>query len=554
MTNQNNLENPRVLNQHTFINRLIEITPIERIFINYRYREDVQIKELTILIPKSATRHPSEVRPLLDMVMKDYEDCLYRVFTTPEVKRILDQGSLDLYVRCRPDRLFYKAPGCMEFPLDTYPRAFLRKADYRFKNEQKKVLGFKEGFQFYYDRENYSLACFMLHQVMELSYRTIAVISVGKEKISHSISSHQKFMRGHIGNFEVVFDLESEQDKAMLDLLDASYRAVRYEQDFAIEKEQLLWLLNKADQIEHLMLKMYHALFLHFIREMEAEKNAAVSSDEVPAKVAYTEDSRLNQIIAKISGLVPVRRIYNLARHANVDRKLGMFVDGDKQSVEVHYYLLVICNKPCTPEVFNIQCIINQDEKIEATVTLLMHNTKDVQGALQDHQPFLYKLLREGELVYGLDSVEFSIPELDADQVRLHKAQLWYNRFNRAIALMEAADNVTEEENGIVMASMLSQAMVQICLVYIEEKIGYRPNQLSLKHLFALCRMIDPMIDEVFPVSRKEDGDLFNFLLDADRNMRYRTRACIDTTDQCMLLRRCNTWMEHVRGLKSLPL
>ncbi|MEJ2884378.1 hypothetical protein [Pedobacter sp. GR22-6] len=63
--------------------------------------------------------------------------------------------------------------------------------------------------------------------------------------------------------------------------------------------------------------------------------------------------------------------------------------------------------------------------------------------------------------------------------------------------------------------------------------------------------MIDPLIDEVFPVSRQEDRVLFEALLDADRNLRYRMLACVDTTDQCALLRRCNEWMEKVGQLRE---
>ncbi|MEJ2884377.1 hypothetical protein [Pedobacter sp. GR22-6] len=52
----------------------------------------------------------------------------------------------------------------------------------------------------------------------------------------------------------------------------------------------------------------------------------------------------MKQISAKIADLVPVLRIYKLARHAKVDYRSGMCAASEEDRVEVHYYLLVICN------------------------------------------------------------------------------------------------------------------------------------------------------------------------------------------------------------------
>lgn len=180
---------------------------------------------------------------------------------------------------------------------------------------------------------------------------------------------------------------------------------------------------------------------------------------------------------------------------------------------------------------------------------LLVHSLKNVQDALLDSCKFFYRVLPSCKEIYLKpgESNNLLIPEYDESIAQLHQKKVLHYRENRASALLNAAADVTEENNGTVMACMLSHAMVQTCLVYIEMSIGYQPNQLSLKHLFAICRMIDPVIDEIFPTSREDDKKLFDLLLDADKNLRYRISVTIGPTDQGMLLRRCDDWIEKVK-------
>jgi HEPN domain-containing protein len=523
-----------------FVNKIAQLMPVARIYLrNNCDAQHNQTKELTIVLPASSKLHPMEARPLIGMVMADYPEYAFFIFTVPDIKRALQYGSMIFYTICKEDNLLYQLPGSGDLlPADITAKAVVKKARRNFEKEWKKIAAFGEGFQFYFDQTNYALAAFMLHQVIELSYRTVELLLIGKDKTTHSIRGHQQFVKGHSSTLGAVFDEQDEAEMALLGLLDESYRSVRYELDYEIDQEQLQKLLTKAELLKTLVLAQYEEMVSSFMRVVEVEEEPCI-----------VEKMPLDQVIEKICSLVPVLRIYKLARHAKVGFRSGMFSASEEDPVEVNYCLLVICNTPCTPDVFNVQGIINQDKKIEASVTLLMHSVKDVLDALQGNQFFFHRLLREGALIYQLDSVDIAIPEFDTGNLLLRNDQLCYNRYNRAKALMEAAANVTEEENGIVMASMLSQAMLQICLVYIERSIGYRPNQLNLKHLFALCRMIDPMIDEVFPVSREEDRRLFEVLLDADRNLRYRMLACVDTTDQYVLLRRCDAWMDRVTEL-----
>ena len=258
-------------------------------------------------------------------------------------------------------------------------------------------------------------------------------------------------------------------------------------------------------------------------------------------------NKEMDQIISKIEALVPVNSIYSIHRAAKVLYHTGMFVPAQNGIVQVHRDLLVICDGPCKPEYFKLQGLINQDNTSPASVTILLHDLAAVQQAFLDQHCFFHEVLRNGGLLYAREGAAESleIPEFDVAAGQSHKARVWQSRFRRAESLLSGAE-LSEDPHGVVLAALLSQGMVQLCLAYIADRIGYEPNQLSLKQLFAVCRMIDPSIDEAFPTSRKEDRRLFNILIEADWSLRYRVSACIDATDQGMLLRRCNDWLERV--------
>jgi len=104
----------------------------------------------------------------------------------------------------------------------------------------------------------------MLHQVIELGYRSVEVLLIGREKISHSIRSHQKFLEAYDPELANIFDEEDESEMALLNLLEESYGAVRYEQDYRIEKDELLSILSRADLMQKKVFELYSLMIAQF--------------------------------------------------------------------------------------------------------------------------------------------------------------------------------------------------------------------------------------------------------------------------------------------------
>lgn len=533
------------------ITRLTKLIPIERIYLNdFEYKE-TKFKELIILLPSSNKLHITEVRPLVNVVMAGYPEYRFRMCYIQEIKHALYYGSMVFYTICREEKLVYQSE-ChhTELSTDLCAKSVLKKAKRNFKKEWKKVTDFREGFQFYLKQENYPFAAFMLHQVIELSYRAAELLVIGKVKISHSVRNHQKLMQQYVPELGVVFNEADEDEMTLLTLLDEAYRSVRYEDTYVVDLDQLSSISLKADLMEKQIGLLYELTVARFMADVKA-KEGLVAMEVVAIEPVVGAEDGLSLIIYKICKLVPVNRIYQLGYTKHTVIRNGNYITEEHNRQQEHFDLLVILNGPCTPEVFNVQSLINQDDGIPASVLLLMHSVNSVEEALQDNNRFFHEVLSGGHLVYSESEISDwpELPEYDEAKDQLGKQMIWFHRRNRAEALIVAAANTIEDESGVVLALFLNQAMEQICLAFIEINIGYKPNQVSLKHLFAICRLINPVIDEVFPTRGNDDKEIFNVLLDANKEMRYHISVNIDPTDQGLLLRRTEDWMRKVEEM-----
>lgn len=557
-----------------FIPRLTKLVPVERIYICHYEIEEVLIKELTIIIAQYSKMMPSEAKPLVSMVLSDYPDYRFNIFSLPEIKRALHYGSMFLYRVCKEDSMIYKSPeSTVELTSGMTGKSILKKAKRNFDREWKKAADFRQGYTFYFEAGNYAFAAFMLHQMVELTYRGVELLVIGKEKASHAIRNHQKLMLGCVTDLGLLFNEADEQEQALLLLLDSAYRSVRYELDYEIDREQLLLLLAKADQAAQIVGDLYERIVGEFTTEVESEEgesrplaspkpfsssepfSSSRGNREIPCSGKAQEISpaveMTNTLVSKICSLAPVLQIYELGRRGNFEIRTGSIQLDDTFVNQIHYDLLVIVEGACLPEYFNLQGQINQDLEMEDKVVLLVHSMKSVQEARAAGNRFFHERIAKGILLYRAKDrhIDLGISAFEEETASREEGLHIQERLRKAEILMVSAADAGGDDGGVVRIFLMSQATVQACLAYIELQIGYRPNQLSLKQLFRICEMIAPLIDEIFPVRREQDRQLFNWLVDADRNLRYKTGMHIPTIDQCLLQRRCVAWIEAVQGI-----
>lgn len=258
--------------------KITDIISVDRIyFFHFEYKKN-NFSELIILIPSSAKQHLTEARPLAKMVLSRYPDFKFRMFYLHEVKEAIKQGSMVLFNICKPNNLIYRqAEGSFDMIIDKLDyQTVQNSAIVKIHKELKKIADFREGAAFYLDRKNYPLTALMLHQSIELSYRAAEIMIVGKERTSHCIRNHQKYLSHYAQEFSLVFDEKKEEDMILLDLLNDAYSAVRYKNTYQITADQLDLFIKKADKMDLLIAELYELITEHFTQTFQIIKKSSL--------------------------------------------------------------------------------------------------------------------------------------------------------------------------------------------------------------------------------------------------------------------------------------
>ncbi|MFI0429201.1 HEPN domain-containing protein [Mariniflexile sp. HMF6888] len=245
-------------NREQVINKLTTFLEVK-----YIYKLDIVFedygKSLLIIVLKETS--PSLTQGLSSMVAKIFQeetDVLYRIFSFEHAQQQLREENLFFIHGCHPSKLIYKSDNTdigLKVPVihkDTKEAMALG-----FENELSRVGAFMEGATFYMENKNFPQAAFMLHQYMEIWFRNAELLVMGKEIKSHSIKEHQTHIKAFAPELGRIFNMDREEDRDLLKLLDEAYITARYFKNYDITKFQLEILSEKAWHLNFVVALLY---------------------------------------------------------------------------------------------------------------------------------------------------------------------------------------------------------------------------------------------------------------------------------------------------------
>ena len=221
------------------IQQVAKIPVIKAIYWLTLIRREEQ--NLFVIITETGT--PLQQVDLND-IFKQHPLCIYRIYEEAYALQQLQEGNI-FFLQCFQDA--YLQFGALNIPsisvdfeeISTTVKAF-------YKKEYTKALDFQAGAHFNIEKRNYPQAAFMLHQAIELAFRTAELLTMGKEKICHHIANHQTYIQFFVPKLGQLFKTESEIKE--LNLLDAAYREVRYDRDYKISPTSIELFQYKLSQ------------------------------------------------------------------------------------------------------------------------------------------------------------------------------------------------------------------------------------------------------------------------------------------------------------------
>jgi len=115
-----------------------------------------------------------------------------------------------------------------------------------------KAKGFYDGYNFYLQRNDYSLAAFSLHQAVERLYSCLLLVLTNYKHHTHNLKQLNALAILQDEQFVEVFPQDTKIERRRFELLKNAYVDARYSEHYEITQEELMWLAERVKYLQQL--------------------------------------------------------------------------------------------------------------------------------------------------------------------------------------------------------------------------------------------------------------------------------------------------------------
>lgn len=117
----------------------------------------------------------------------------------------------------------------------------------------KKAFNFLATFQFLFSKQEYIDSSFQLHQAAEHLYNCVLLVLTGYKPKSHDLCQLGKLAAAQSNRFLTIFPTATEEQEECFKLLNKAYIDARYNKNFKIAKDQLIYLASRIDLLKEVV-------------------------------------------------------------------------------------------------------------------------------------------------------------------------------------------------------------------------------------------------------------------------------------------------------------
>ncbi|MGF7024813.1 HEPN domain-containing protein [Sphingobacterium sp. G1-14] len=492
----------------------------------------------------------SDANSLINKTVGSYPNVYINVNFTHEIQQKINQGLGRAYLICQPDNRIYQNP-VQDIPLvlpNNKSDEVIEKTRTYIDKEKGKIRSFIDGYNFYFEHKNYAHAAFMLHQALELAFRTAENILVVEDKKSHSLKNHINYLKAFDDRLSTLAD--KNEDKQALEKINKAYIDYRYHFDYFIDED----VLETAYQIAINTLNWIYDYSNLLFKEIKSKLNP------VPAANNEVENCKNNNEIYKQNYCNANYRdlILNAIEHYCTPALVVCFgYDSDHHNYQnalrrakndciTHAYYIFVAYDILSAEINNLTQLITDLLPNNVSLTLAPENTTTFSKQLSKGHPFFLSLLKAGDIwfqnpsIANIDLESIVAPQLNLDYVH----QQWKTRYNNARTLYLPYEEDWSSISIEASYYMLSQALEQACLGVINSVIQYKPQRVNLTFLMTLCKLIVPDAYATFCLDHEEHFAAFKNITEAQQEFRYNANYKGDPLTIIELQQRTKTFIE----------
>ena len=516
---------------------------------------DSNTHHLIIIIPASCGTKFTELEPFVRIATNASKAITYTFYQTGEIRAALKKGNLLFHLACIEPNLLYNKADSPDLPQSKAENllAWKIEANAQFKDGAAKATAFLDGANFYSEKNDAGLTVFMLHQFIELTFRTLELALLAKEKKTHSITLHQELVTPFLPGLGVLFPANTSEEKEILKTLNNAYSSVRYEQNHQVNEAFIPTLFYRAYLLQKrtetiiselntlLDVKIKDAEILEQALSAKAQGNKEAnkvnslsqSNDRIASSMENTDTPMkpgLEKVIALIMEYLNPDQVYVFGSFCVQSTNLHLFnLKESSGNTDLHYDLLAI-SPLANPYGTNIQSIVNSVDGV--TINLFVHTKEEALKKLENQNRFFCTAFKHGNLIHSKGDFldKESIPRITKNENRDQIVTYCTRRILRSVTILMAAELVKDNLFEVTVF-LLSQGIEQACLGLIYNFLGYAPNLHSLPHLLNICKMFWPEDEECFPMQTPYDKKLLAILSQSHSVFRYTVGDSIEQKD-----------------------
>lgn len=242
----------------------------------------------------------------------------------------------------------------------------------------------------------------------------------------------------------------------------------------------------------------------------------------------------LREVISRVADAFMPEAIICYGKRQTSHQVWSTFKQVSMPDVRSHYDILIITRSEEKYKDHEVLDKINQLNNESIRLTPVIHNIKAVQEAVQKGSRFFTTVCKNGILLYGEAK-----PEVDPVEVsRKSNESHWAHHFGLANQFLIGAEHYLSNAQPSLSVFMLHQAMEHACIAIIHACLGYRSTTHNLNRLLALTENISPELSGLFPRQTETERELFNMLVHAYGDVRYRQSFTIPPEQAKVLFER----------------
>lgn len=245
----------------------------------------------------------------------------------------------------------------------------------------------------------------------------------------------------------------------------------------------------------------------------------------------------LHETISRVADAIKPEAMICYGSRQNSREIWNAFKHPSTHYASSHYDVLIITRPEEKYKEHEVLDKISQLNSESIRLIPVIHDVKAVHEAVQKGSRFFTTVCRNGVLVYGETRPEVgfeSAASCQCDQSH------WVHHFELANQFLSGAGHYLSNAQPSLSVFMLHQATEHACIAIIHACLGYRSTTHNLNRLLALTENISPELSGLFPRHTETEKELFNLLVHAYGDVRYRQSFTISLEHAKMLFERVN--------------